>query len=48
VRSKFSGMTVPDAKRLRELEMENTRLKKLSAESILEIDVTPRGVAKKW
>ena len=30
-RSKFGGMSVPDAKRLRELETENTRLKKLDA-----------------
>lgn len=28
-RSKFGGMSVPDAKRLKELETENTRLKKL-------------------
>lgn len=31
-RSKFGGMSVPDAKRLKELEIENTRLKKLLAE----------------
>ena len=30
-RSKFGGMTVSDAKRLKELEAENTRLKKLLA-----------------
>lgn len=35
-RSKFGGMSVPDAKRLRELETENTRLKKLLAEQVLE------------
>ena len=39
-RSKFGGMSVPDAKRLRELETENTRLKKLLAESLLENEVT--------
>ena len=39
-RSKFGGMTVSDARRLRELETENTRLKKLLAESMLEIEVT--------
>ena len=32
-RSKFGGMSVPDAKRLKELESENARLKKLLAES---------------
>ena len=31
-RSKFGGMSVPDAKRLKELEAENGRLKKLLAE----------------
>lgn len=31
-RSKFGGMGVPDAKRLKNLEAENTRLKKLLAE----------------
>ena len=35
-RSKFGGMTVSEAKRLKELETENTRLKKLLAESMLE------------
>ena len=35
-RSKFGGMSVSDAKRLKELETENTRLKKLLAESLLE------------
>ena len=35
-RSKFGGMDVSDAKRLRELEQENTRLKKLLAEAMLD------------
>ncbi len=30
-------MTVPDAKRLKDLELENSRLKKLLAESLLDI-----------
>ncbi len=47
-RSKFGGMSVPDAKRLRELETENTRLKKLLAESLLEIEVTREALRKKW
>lgn len=45
-RSKFGGMTVPDAKRLRTLEAENTRLKKLLAESLLENEVV-REVLRK-
>ena len=33
-------MSVSDAKRLKELEIENTRLKKLLADSLLENDFT--------
>lgn len=47
-RSKFGGMTVPEAKRLKELETENTRLKKLLAESMLEIEITREALRKKW
>ena len=47
-RIKFGGMTVSDARRLRELETENTRLKKLLAESMLEIEVTREVLRKKW
>ena len=36
-RSKFGGMTLTEAKRLKELETENARLKELLAESLLEI-----------
>jgi putative transposase len=35
-RAKFGGMEASDAKRLRELEVENTRLKKLLAEAALD------------
>ncbi len=45
-RSKFGGMSVSDAKRLKELEAENTRLKKLLAESLLEQEVV-REVLRK-
>ena len=47
-RNKFGGMSVSDAKRLRELETENTRLKKLLVESILENEVTREALRKKW
>ena len=36
-RSKFGGMEVPDAKRLRELGAENAKLKKLLAEAHLDM-----------
>ena len=47
-RSKFGGMTVSEAKRLKELETENAMLKKLLAESMLENDVTREALRKKW
>jgi putative transposase len=45
-RRRFGGMDVPDAKRLRELEAENAKLKKLLAEAMLDVDalrVVARG-----
>ena len=47
-RSKFGGMSISDAKRLKELETENTRLKKLLAEAMLENEVTREALRKKW
>ena len=47
-RSKFGGMTVSEAKRLKELETENAMLKKLLAESMLENEVTREALRKKW
>ncbi|XUP38007.1 IS3 family transposase (plasmid) [Xanthomonas axonopodis pv. vasculorum] len=46
-RSKFGGMSVPDAKRLKELEAENTRLKKLLAEQLFENDLIKDALRKK-
>lgn len=47
-KSKFGGMSVSEAKRLRELETENARLKKLLAEAMLENEVTREALRKKW
>jgi putative transposase len=47
-RSKFGGMSVSDAKRLKELETENARLKRLLAESLLEQEVTREALRRKW
>ncbi|VVE63220.1 transposase [Pandoraea captiosa] len=47
-RSKFGGMNVSDVKRLKDLEAENARLKKLLAESLLENEVTREALRKKW
>ena len=47
-RSKFGGMSVPDAKRLKELEAENTRLKRMLANAMLENEITKEALQKKW
>jgi len=47
-RSKFGGMDVSDAKKLRALESENAKLKKLLAETILEKEVIQEALRKKW
>lgn len=47
-RSKFGGLSVSDAKRLKELEVENARLKKLLADSLLENEVTRDALRRKW
>ena len=44
---KYGSMAEPDVKRLRELEKENARLKKLLAERSLEIDVIKEFLEKK-
>jgi putative transposase len=47
-RGKFGGMSVPEAKRLKELESENARLKKLLAETMLESEIVKEALKKKW
>lgn len=47
-RSKFGGMEVSDAKRLKALEAENAKLKKLLAEAMLENGVAREALRKKW
>jgi putative transposase len=47
-RQKYGGMEVADARRLRELEKENARLKRLLAERDIEIDAMKEVLAKKW
>ena len=46
-RQKFGGRTVPDTQRLRALERENARLKRLLAERDLEVDALTGLLAKK-
>ena len=47
-KAKYGGMDVSDAKRLRSLEEENRKLKKLLAESILDQAALKELLTKKW
>ena len=47
-RSKFGGMEVSDARRLKALEDENALLKKLLAEQMLDNAILKDVAAKKW
>jgi len=47
-RSKFAGMEVNEAKRLRELESENNKLKRLLADKLLEVEAMKDVLSKKW
>jgi putative transposase len=47
-RKRFGQLEPVDVKRLRQLEQENAKLKKLVAERDLEIDLMKEVAAKKW
>ena len=47
-RSKFGGMDVSDAKRLKAMEQENARLKKLLAETMLDKEALEAALRKKY
>jgi len=47
-KSKFGGLEVSEARRLRSLEEENSRLKKLLAEAMLDNAVLKDLASKKW
>ena len=47
-RSKYAGLEVNEAKRLRELEQENNKLKRILAEKLLEVDAMKDVLSKKW
>jgi len=47
-RKRFGGMDVSDARRLRELEAENARLKKIVAQQMLDHDALKDLLSKKW
>jgi putative transposase len=47
-RSKYGGLDTSELQRLRELEAENSRLKKIVAQQALDIDSLKDLVSKKW
>lgn len=47
-RSKYGGMSVSDMQRLRELELENTRLKRMYADLSLDHAVLKEALTKKF
>jgi putative transposase len=47
-RSKYGGMEVSEARRLRSLEDENSRLKRLVADQAVQIQILKEVNAKKW
>lgn len=47
-RSKFGGMDVSLMARMRELEQENSRLKRMYADVQMQCDVLKESLAKKW
>jgi len=47
-KAKFGGMDVSDARRLKALEDENARLKRLLAEQMLDNAILKDVAAKKW
>ena len=47
-RKKYGGMDVSDAKRLRELEAENAKLKRIVADQMLDMTSMKELLAKNW
>jgi putative transposase len=47
-RSKYGGMEVSEAKRLKQLEDENSRLKKLLAESVMDVSTLREMLGKNF
>jgi putative transposase len=47
-RAKYGGMDLSSMKRLKELEEENARLKKMYAEEKLKAEIVAEALEKKW
>ena len=47
-RNQYGGMKVKDAKRLKQLELENARLKRLVADQALDMTILKETLGGKW
>lgn len=47
-RRKYSGMDVSDAKALKVLELENSRLKRIVAQQAIDMEILKEAASKKW
>jgi len=47
-RKRFGQLEAVDVKKLRQLEAENARLKKMLAERVMDIEILKEVAAKKW
>jgi len=47
-RKKYSGMDVSHLKRLKELEAENSKLKRMYADQALQLEMAKDVISKKW
>lgn len=47
-KAKYGGMRIPEVRRLKTLETENARLKKIVAEQAVDIDALKDLLGKKW
>lgn len=47
-KAKYGGLEVNEARRLRQLEEENSRLKRIVAQQVLDLDALKAVLSKKW
>jgi len=47
-RNKYAGLEINEAKRVKELEIENNKLKRLLAEKLLEVEAMKDALGTKW
>ena len=47
-KTKYGGMTLPESKRLKALEEENARLKRIVGQQVMDIELLKEVNSKKW